>query len=305
MICEYNKMLSRVCLAALFMMAGFAQGGVCAAGQESNSSVHGKGTDNKVPKKEIKFEVVSIHPVKSGWSPYDRAPAPLLNITPSPDGFRSTLTLSHMLMIAYAPDDQSWGTTPVIKWPPWPAEWYVINARVSDADVDAWRNQSGHHELLRSAMRDLLKQRCKLALHLEPAELPDYKLVIGKNGLKMKATGLGSAPPKGAITLPTGAARMAEGAKDRPTWRYYNATVGDLVEFLNPAGTGSPRPPLHDETGLTGRYNFALTMVEAPSRDPHESIYNFPVGHLGLEVKASKYRGFRLIIDHIEKPSAN
>ncbi len=197
------------------------------------------------------------------------------------------------------------GPFPLVNWPPWPAEWYVINARVSDADAGDWRNQSGRHELLRSAIRDLLKERCKLVVHIELTELPDYKLLVQKKGLKIKATVPGSVPPKGASTLPTGAARIGDGPRDRPTWHYYGATISDLVQFLSPAGTGSPRPPVHDETGLTGRYDFAITMVPDPSRDPRDSIYNFPVTPLGLELKPGKYPGFKLVIDHIEKPSAN
>jgi len=289
---------------SLCLMVGFALWGVQAAAQGSHAAHGDKSGSIVAKKKEVKFEVISIRPVKPGWSPYDGAPAPLSNANPTPDGFLSTLTVWQMLMIAYAPDDQSWGNIPVVNSPSWAGDWYVINARVSDADVEAWRNQSGHHELLRSAMRDLLKERCKLVVHQQPTELPDYKLVIRKKGLKMKAAVPGSAPPKG-YTLPSGAVRFATGPRERPTWHYYGATIGDLVEFLSPSGTGSPRPPVHEETGLTERYDFTVQMVENPSRDRAESIYNFPVAPLGLELKPGKYRGFKLVIDHLEKPSPN
>jgi len=161
-------------LASLCLMTGFALPGVPAAAQGSNPA-YGK-TGSAAGKKEVKFEVISIRPAKPGWSPYDGSSAPVGNRNPTPDGFGSTLTVSQMLMIAYAPDDRSWGTIPVItntpdavSWgssstsiisaPKWFGDWYVIQARVSDADREAWRNQSGNHELLRSAMRDLLKEK--------------------------------------------------------------------------------------------------------------------------------------------------
>lgn len=285
-------------------MVGSGFWGAQASAQQS-AAVHGNSSGNAASKtKDVKFEVISIRPVKPGWTPYDGASAPVLNLNPDPTGFRSTLVVWQMLMIAYAPDDQSWGSIPVVNWPKWPADWYVINAHVPEADVAAWRNQSAHHELLRFAMQDLLRQRCKLTLHMEPAELPDYKLVIRKKGLKMKPTTPGSTPPKG-FTLPSGAVRFAEGPRDRPTWHYYGATIGDLVEFLSPSGTGSSRPPIHDETGLTGRYDFTIQMADEPSRDPIDSIYNFPVTPLGLELRTGKYHGHKLVIDHIERPSAN
>jgi uncharacterized protein (TIGR03435 family) len=76
-------------------------------------------------------------------------------------------------------------------------------------------------------MRDLLKERCKLVAHEEPAEFSDYKLVIGTNGLKMKATAPGSTPPKGAYALPTGGFRLPTGPREKTTWHYYGATIGN------------------------------------------------------------------------------
>jgi uncharacterized protein (TIGR03435 family) len=125
--------------------------------------------------------------------------------------------------------------------------------------------------------------------------------VIGKKGLKMKATAPGSALPKG-YPLPTGGVRLADGNRNRTTWHYYGATMWELVDFL---ALSSRDRPVHDETGLTGRYDFTLQMIEDPSRDASEEIFNFPVAPLGLALKPGKYPGFKLVIDHMEKPSSN
>jgi len=65
----------------------------------------------------------------------------LSDTNPTPDGFVTTMTAWQMLMLAYAPDDGSTQTVPMINEPKWlsssPSDWYVINARVSDADRDA------------------------------------------------------------------------------------------------------------------------------------------------------------------------
>lgn len=98
---------------------------------------------------------------------------------------------------------------------------------------------------------------------------------------------------------------MATGPRDRPAWHYYGATIGELIDFLSPPGTFSPAPPIHDKTGLTGRYDFTLTMIDDPSRDPAESIYNWPVRPLGLELKRGTYPGYKVFIEHMEKPTAN
>jgi|GEM_PF-2047518 uncharacterized protein (TIGR03435 family) len=257
-------------------------------------------------KKEIHFEVISIHPIKPGWTPYDKTPLPVSNTAPSPNGFGSTLTLWQMLMIAYAPNDQSWPSIQVVNAPQWfygvNQTWYAINARVADADVKFWRNQSNHHELLRVAMQDLLQKRCKLALHKIPSSVPDYKLLVRKSGLKMQTATPGAAVPKGVFALHSGGARFADGPREKPTWHYYNAPISDLVEFLNAC---TQQRPIHDETGLTGRYNFSIKMIDHASHDRDEQVYNWPIDSLGLALKPGKSPGFKLAIDHLERPSSN
>jgi uncharacterized protein (TIGR03435 family) len=317
MVHRFSKTFRRYSVAFLCLMVGLTVLGVQARAQGSNGAHGSKLGSESAKKKDVKFEVISIRPVVPG-SAVGAGYTP----NPTPDGFVSSLTVWQMLMIAYAPNDQSWGSIPIIShtpdavsWggnsatksaPKWLGDWYVINARVSDADRDAWRDQSSQHDLLRAAMRDLLKERCHLVVHEQPTDLPDYNLVIGKKGLKgLKATVPGSTPPKDAYRLPTGGFRFATGDRSRPTWHYYGATIGELIDFLRPPGNGSPAPPVRDQTGLTGRYDFAITMIDEPSRDPVEEIYNFPLGPLGLALKPGKYHAFSLIIEHMDKPSPN
>jgi uncharacterized protein (TIGR03435 family) len=288
-------------LVLVLMMGAAAGRGVAAQGLARAPANKGG-----VPaKKEIKFEVISMRPAKPGFSPYDGGATHMSDTNPTPDGFITTMTVWQMLMLAYAPDDGSVQNVPMVNPPKWLSTWYVIDARVSDVDRDAWRGQDRRHVLLHAAMRDLLKERCKLVAHEQPTAFPDYELVIGKHGLKMKATTPGTAPPKEAFPLPTGGFRFATGPRDRPVWHYYGATVGELIEFLRPPGTFSPAPPIYDKTGLTGRYDFSLSMIEEPSHDFDGQTFNFPVGPLGLELKRGTYPGYKLVIEHMEKPAAN
>ena len=306
MLRKLSKTFWCISAASLCLMIGSALWNAQAAAQGSDAAHGGKSGSGGPEKKEMTFEVISLSPVKPGSSPYDGSAAPMGNTDPTPTGFRSALTVSLMLMIAYAPSDQL-DTMPMVNAPKWiyspNVDWYVVNARVADADVEAWRHQSAHHELLRSAMRDLLKKRFNLVAHEQPAELPDWKLVIGKKGLRMKPTTPGSALPAKGSPLRSGGVRIADGPGDRTTWHYYGATIWELVDFL---GKCSPDRPVHDETGLTGRYDFAIQSVAEPFRERDEQIYNWPVDPLGLELKPGKYSGFRLVIDHLdEKPSPN
>lgn len=300
---QFSKKFRLFPVAYLCLMLGSALWNSQAAAQGSSQAHGSKSVGDDARNEEMKFEVISIRPVKPGWSPYEGGVAQLSNTIPTPTGFVSALTVWQMLMIAYAPSDLAWDGVPMINPPNWlhDPDWYVINARVSEADISAWRNQSAHHELLRTAMQDLLKKRCKLVAHKQPAELPDYKLVIGKKGLKMKATAPGAPLPKG-IPLATGGVRSGHRLGDRSIWDYYGANIGELVAFL---GNASPTRPIHDGTGLTGRYDFVMQQIDDPARDPEMQVYNWPVAPLGLELKPGSYHAFKLVIDHMEKPTPN
>ena len=197
-------------------------------------------------------------------------------------------------MIADAPGSyNSWMSTPLVHTSKLLSDpqWYVINAHVSEKDREAWAHQSSKHELLRYAMQAVLKDRCKLVIHQVPAAIPDYKLVVAKHGPRLKASVPGTAPTTGGGPLPSGGYRVGEnlpGGVSR--WRYYGATMADLADFLTMA---TQRRPVHDATGLTGRYDFTFQSIENPSRDPIEAVYNWPVDQLGLRAKTRYQPGVR------------
>jgi uncharacterized protein (TIGR03435 family) len=82
---------------------------------------------------------------------------------------------------------------------------------------------------------------------------------------------------------------------------YYNATTKDLTDFLSRVAGG--RVPVRDKTGLTGRYDFTITSLP---RNPDENgVYRYPLNHLGLAIKSGTEQRPAMVIDHIERPSAN
>ncbi len=74
----------------------------------------------------------------------------------------------------------------------------------------------------------------------------------------------------------------------------------DFCTYLSRVG----RPPIHNETGLTGRYDFKLRARDR-SNESENGVTAWLVESLGLRLKPDKYQGFSIVIDHIEKPSAN
>lgn len=243
--------------------------------------------------KEIHFEVLSIRPMNSSV----KAPT---NTAPSPNGFDSRLSLWQAIMVAYGPTNYvNWGSVEILNAPGWIGEFYDIKARVSQTDLKAWQNQSNEHELLRSAMRAALKDRCKLAIHERPSTGEIFALVIGKRGPRLKAAVPQSTPPSG-VKLPSGGVMAQSVQNGRQVKTYYGATMQDLADFLC---IMAGRTPVRDRTGLTGRYDF--TIEQTPPMPDENHVYSYSVDHLGLKVELATEPRPALAIDHIEKPTPN
>ncbi len=204
-------------------------------------------------------------------------------------------------MLAYGSGNSvEWGSFETRKAPGWTGDFYDIKARVSQADLRAWQHQSKEHELLRSAMRAALKDRCKLAIHEQPSKGEIFKLVVAKRGPRLKAAVPHSPPPYG-MKLPSGGVLVQTVERGREVKTYYGATMQDLAGFLSIMTGG--RIPVRDKTGLTGRYDFKIQQVPPAPDENH--VYSYPVGHLGLQVKRATESRPILVIDHIEKPTPN
>jgi uncharacterized protein (TIGR03435 family) len=220
----------------------------------------------------------------------------------TPNGYRATLSIWQTIMLAYTTDDNvTWGATQVKNAPNWLGDFYDIDARVSQADLQAWQHQSSQQELLRSAMRAALRDRCKLAIHEEPSQAEMFELVVAKGGPRLKPAAPGATLPTGGMKLPSGGVGIGERPGGRTVWHYYSATTGDLVQFLKII---SNRRSVYDKTGLTGRYDFTFQQVSEPARGD-DAVHNFPIDHLGLKLRPGKESRPNLVIEHIERPSAN
>jgi uncharacterized protein (TIGR03435 family) len=83
----------------------------------------------------------------------------------------------------------------------------------------------------------------------------------------------------------------------------YSAPISMLVTQLSIA-TGLI---VQDETGLRGRYDFILEWApdEKDDRDTRPSIFTAVVDQLGFRLERAKAPVKAVVIDHIERPSAN
>jgi uncharacterized protein (TIGR03435 family) len=258
--------------------------------------------DSKPSTEDIRFEVVSIHPLKELTR--------VLRLGPTPNGFDSQMTTSMLVKIAYAPESPMialvgpGGVSKVLNLPNWANDLYEIKARVAEEDLTAWQSQGSECKLLKSALRILLKERFQLVIHEEKIEIPVYDLVIAKNGPKLKLSVLTSEPahdPAKGIRLASGGVMAGDPRDDGRTELHFNyATMDDLAEFL-----GRLDLPVQNRTNLTGRYDFVLLGPDGGAWDRDSPMNGWPIDQLGLEVKGGKAEGIDIVVDHVEKPSEN
>jgi uncharacterized protein (TIGR03435 family) len=228
------------------------------------------------------FEVASVKP----------HPGLVPRIDISTSGTRLTAeaqTVLGLIMYAYnLRNDQVSRTTPLL----------TLDDTMYDVVANAEGEGTPTKGEFRQMMQSLLADRFKLSVHRERKELPVYALVVGKSGPKLKE----SAPDADPQTH-TG----ISGRNNVETMP--KATMESLVQEISNAAF-LDRPVL-DKTGLTGAYNIKLTYTpenrisRGPEPDLDVSIFTVVQDQLGLRLVQQKAEVEILVVDRVEKPSAN
>jgi uncharacterized protein (TIGR03435 family) len=156
-----------------------------------------------------------------------------------------------------------------------------------------------------SMVKKLMADRFQLKFHYQKRELTVYTLTVAKTGPKMTkshsdpsaSTGLGFGPPGS-----------------------FGATNATMADFAGAMGQAVLDRPVVDQTGLTGRFDFRLTWAPDESRvgavggyrpsatesaDAPPDLFTAIQEELGLKLESTKAPIDVLVIDHVERPSAN
>jgi len=230
------------------------------------------------------FDVVSIRPHKdngnySHWG------------HPTADGFQAyNYQVFDLIFSAY----ELKCSAQLIGLPKWGYEdSFDIDARLGEAPPAAFRQPSVREQLAYAApmIRSTLADRFRLKVHPETRVLPVYDLVIAKGGFKLKqAQGaenlLGMNTNRGLIHIPRGpiGARFIVGLSNE---------TGRIVV---------------DKTGLTGYYDIDLKWT--PDEDiaagvSGPTLFTALEEQLGLKLVPAKAPVDVLVVDHVERPTAN
>jgi uncharacterized protein (TIGR03435 family) len=172
-------------------------------------------------------------------------------------------------------------------------------------------------------MQSLLEDRFKLKVHLETRDVPVYVLLAAKGGIKLRAAkqscfpvGPGHPPPNLPNVTPAERLLLGCGHPDARNQEFHlhGATMGDLCDALS--WIPFDRQEFVDKTGVNGRFDFDFKLPEfvpeepgtAPHVDPRDRLieaYRSALGKFGLKIDSGKGPGEFLIIDRLERPSAN
>jgi bla regulator protein blaR1 len=251
------------------------------------------------------FEVASIKP--------DKSSSQLVRwMDPPKDGrwYGSSVTLRLLIRAAYGVQKSQ-----VIGGPKW-----VNTARF---DIEAKSDSSVTEELLKlnpdqakllkqKMLRALLASRFQLKLHRGTKILPVYALVFAKHGPKLRQLE-GANSESNALRHP--------GDRTRPVM-FFTVKGGRDMSGLTQFLSETLGRTVVDKTGLKGNFNFTLPLspdemnliggdAGSASGVPQTpdasgpSLFTEIQEQLGLKLKPEKGAVEVLIIDHVEKPSAN
>ena len=165
-----------------------------------------------------------------------------------------------------------------------------------DLDIVAKAEGNPSSEQMMAMLRTLLADRFHLQVHHEDKEGNGYALTVAKGGSKLL-------PPTG----------------DHSQIQHKRPSLDLLFSIVHPYGRrstmamlasyleGALACPIFDRTGLIGEYDFDLEFARDDTHlDVAAAVAQGAVqDQLGLKLEATKGPVPKLVIDHVEKPSAN
>jgi bla regulator protein blaR1 len=191
----------------------------------------------------------------------------------------------------------------ILGLPSWTkSERYDVEAKVDDEDVPKWRALSLSQQGF--ALQSLLVRRFNLQFHHETRERPTYSLVVAKNGPKLHKAQHVETNPSGTNS-PDGTGDRDESTVTPGKIVLKGSSLSVLANLLSSQGLSHP---VVDKTGLTDLYDITVrwSPADVGSSDALlPSLFTALREQLGLKLEYNKNPLDVIVIDHIEKPSAN
>ncbi len=205
--------------------------------------------------------------------------------------------LNDLLAIAYGVHSEQ-----IVGAPDWANSVHYDITGIPDAPGRPNHKQAG------ILLKKLLVDRFQLKSHSETRVLSVYAITVAKDGPKM--------------TKDTGPANAPQGFSFRGKFGDLFVLNETTYDFANDMQAWVMDRPVVDQTGLTDRYDFQLkwtpddsqftqwgaNVVVPPTNDTPNAppnLYTAIQQQLGLKIEPTKAPDVVLVIDHVERPSAN
>lgn len=188
-------------------------------------------------------------------------------------------------------------------------------------------------------LQTLLEERFRLKIHREIREVPVYAMSVGKGGLKVQPLAEGACtpldlqhpPPPAKLGDPPrnicGSMKMSVIATGGFDMEVHGSTMPQFAQQISPLVTR----PVIDKTGVQGKFNLHLAFALNPNMagegspggrapdagntanpsnpppppEPGPDLFVAVQEQIGLKLSSDKGPIVFLIIDHVEKPTAN
>jgi uncharacterized protein (TIGR03435 family) len=176
--------------------------------------------------------------------------------------------------------------------PDWVTDW--VNKTDSMYEIEAKASEAVNETQCKAMVQSLLADRFKMSSRLETREMRVFALTVIKKGSKMHEVrpGDSSAATAGGGQLPLSV------ANGKPT----GISMPDFATYLS--RVPAVRIPVIDRTWLTGIYSFDLNFTVRDD-DGLPAISTALQEQLGLKLEPIKAPIEVLVVDHIERPTAN
>jgi len=230
----------------------------------------------------LSFEVVSIRP---------SAPdAQRWSYKEEPDRVTLTATASTLVANAYGKDLSN-----VVGGPGWiEADYYDVNASFTDATrvrLAALSRNERVNAILRM-LQPVMEQRFGLKIHHELRQVPAYALLVNRTGPKFRRAPAAATQDE---------ARLGDASYNGHLWTVRREPMSFLALQLS-------RVPevgrvVVDQTGLAGEYTWNFDW--SAKTHPDESVFTAITEQLGLKLEPTRTPVDFVVIDDIQRPSAN
>lgn len=228
----------------------------------------------QTPEAATQFEVASVKPVSEG---------PLVFPACRGNRFTTSMTVDYLIRWAYQI------SRPLVQGlPDWASD--TVHRYAMEAKAPATMGDAQ----CRAMVQSLLGSRFSLSTHREQREMRAYALAVTKKRSKMREVAPGSedfAIVNGGLTFPsaTGSGRAG-------------VSMPWFAAYLS--GVPAVGLPVVDRTGLPGIYAFELNF-SVREDDGRPTIWTALQEQLGLKLESIKAPIEVLVVDHIERPTAN